>query len=437
MKTSSMQKAILGQILKNRPEPSDFDTVFQQLGEPTTVQAFGRSVEACYRRGWIKQIRHDSPPQGDGEVTRELLVTPEGELAYAQWNLSPMGENREEWKHVRGPFIGSSDVAAVFGLSEWAGPWDVWDRIVLGQWDDRTPGGDMRRGTKQEPTAMQRFEEVYGIPLTPLDMVHHPDHYELVSDVDAVIYPPVEWPEELKANPLWEPLIAVAENGSPIAVEVKSPRSSNYMKMKDEGLALPYVIQMQHHLAVTGFEAGIFAIYDAQFDDVYPFPVIPHPEFQKQIITLLPQWYETHVRGHKRPDRPLPQPGKWPPRPKGEGDPVQGEEANELAELAKLKYWDLQEAQKAYDETQAILLEAVKEQEGSILFSDGIKIVRSSSPSRRQFDRSKLVAAILDAQERGDIERLKSIDPNSDEFFYMTPPKDKEEVKVFGRPEQE
>lgn len=437
MKTSTMQKSILGQVLKNRPESSDFDNLFYQLGEPTTIQAFGRSVRACLKRGWLEQIHHDAPPQGDGAVTRELRVTPQGEQAYAQWNLSPMGENREEWKHVRGPFIGSSDVAAVFGISEWAGPWDVWDRIVLGKWDDREPGGDMRRGNKQEQNALERFEEVYGIPFEPMGMVHHPDHYELVSDVDGVIRSPVAWPDALKSNPLWEPLIAASEGGADIAFEVKCPRSALYMKARDEGMALAYTVQMQHHLAVTGFGGGIFALYDAQFDDIHVFPVMPHPKFQDQIEFLLPKWYEAYVRGHKRPDRPLPAPGTWPPRPKGEGEPISGEEANAAAELAKVRYWDMEESKSAYEEASKALLAAVADQKSPILFSDGIKVVRSSSASRRQFDRKKLVATILDAQERGDDEALRSINPDADEFFYMTEPKDKEEVKVFGRPEHE
>lgn len=439
MKTSDLQKAIIGAILRNRPDPSDFDSVYQQLNEPTTIQAFGRSVGACLRRGWLKEKYWTSPPQGDGAPTRELIVTPSGELAYAGGDLSPQ-VNRAEWKDVRAPFIGSSDVGPILGISDYRGPWDVWDRIVLGKWDDddREAGGDIRRGNRQEQNALDRFEEVYGIEYVPQDMMHHPEHYELVTDVDGMIPPEnIEWPEEILSNPLWEPIIEAAARGESGALEVKCPRTSIFYDCKETGLRLDYVVQMQHHLAVGNHGWGIFVLYDAQYDDVHAFPVMPHPKFIDQILTMLPRWYQQYVVGNTRPVHPEPAPAEWPERPKGTGTVVEDPELREQFELTKIRYWEMTDAQQQYADQEKALLDALKDREEQLLISDGVKVTRYSTSPRRQFDRKALRAAIVKAQQEGDEERLFSIDPDSDEFYYLTDAKTKEEVKVFATPEQE
>lgn len=436
MNTTELQKAILGRIMENRPEPSDFHTLYYELGEPGNWAAFGRSVSSCLKHGWLEQVIHPSPPHGDGQVTRELRVTADGEKAFASGDLSPQS-NRDEWKVVRGPFIGSSDLAAVLGMDAYRGPWDVWDRIVLGKWDDQTPGGDIRRGVKNEANALERFGEVYGVEWMPEGMIHHPDHHILVSDVDGVILGEQEWPESVTHNPLWEVVLEMNARGLRGALEVKCPRVSLFYQYKEEGMPLGYAIQMQHHLCVTGLEWGVFVMYTAEYDDVHAFPVVKHPAFQQQITQVVPGWYEEYVVGRKRPDRPEPAPPEWPPQPKGEGVVVEDAELREMFELVKLRRFEMDDAVEQYAETEKALLAKLKGNEEQLLISDGVKVTRYSTTPRRQFDRKKLRAKIATLQEAGDTEALLALDPDSDEFYYLTDAKTKEDVKVFARPEQE
>lgn len=70
---------ILAAAVANGPDhPSDFHGLYQQLGEPTTLPAFGRCFASLVNRGWAREVRHEAPPQGDGTVTRELIVTDAG-----------------------------------------------------------------------------------------------------------------------------------------------------------------------------------------------------------------------------------------------------------------------------------------------------------------------------------------------------------------------
>ncbi len=227
MRTSELQEQILTQLLKSRPEVwVSFMKCYLDLGEPTTVQAFGRSVQACFRREWITERTMD-----DG--LREIAITPEGEVAFAGGVLDPQVD-RDRWKIVREPYIGSSDVAAILGIHEYGkGPWDVWDRIVTGQWHEpRQVGADIRRGNRQESNAMDRFYEVTGLETRAASMLHHPGSHFLVSDMDEVILPTKNWPEHLRSNPLWERVIQISEDGGELAHEVKCPRTSIFYDCK-------------------------------------------------------------------------------------------------------------------------------------------------------------------------------------------------------------
>ncbi len=443
MNTTELQKAILGRIMANRPDPSDFHTLYFELGEPTNWASFGRSVWSCIQHGWVEQIIHPAAP-GEDQVTRELRVTAIGEKAFAAGDLSPQ-TNRDEWKIVRAPFIGSSDLAAVLGQDEYKGPWDVWDRIVLGKWDDDTPGGDIRRGVKNEANALERFSEVFEVEWVSEGMIHHPVHNIMVSDVDGVILGEQEWPEHVKGNPLWETVLEMNARGLRGALEVKTPRVSNFYTFKDEGMRLGHAIQMQHHLYVTGLEWGVFVIYTPEYDDVHAFPVVRHEQFQRQIEQIVPRWYEKHVLGRQRPTRPEPPPKVWPPKPKGEALVVEDPELREMFEFVKLRHFELQDAQEQYQQTEAALFDALKEADAGydkedrpqLLVCDGVKVMRYSTTPRRQFDAKKLKAKIALLQQEGKVEDLLALDPDSDEFYYLTEAKTKQEVNVFARPEQE
>ena len=60
----------------------------------------------------------------------------------------------------------------------------------------------------------------------------------------------------------------------------------------------------------------------------------------------------------------------------------------------------------------------------------GVKVVRHSTKSQHRQDNKKFQAAVKLAQIDNDIDRLRTVDPASDEFYYDTTPSDKTEFKV-------
>jgi hypothetical protein len=425
---SELQEKILTHVVRSR-EVSTFTKTYDALDLQTTIQAFGRSVAACIRRGWLNDRYRD-----DG--TRELLVTPEGELAFGGGVLSP-SVNREQWKAVRGPYIGSSDVAAIFGIHEYGtGAWDVWDRIVLGQWNEPAQvGADIRRGNRQEPNALDRFHEVYGLEVRSASMVHHPTYHYLVSDVDGVIAARQEWPDSLEGNPLWSHVIELSREGAEIALEVKVPRTAIFYECRDTGLRTEYAVQMQHHLLCGEFQAGIFALYDPQYDDIQAFPVTRHEDFLAHLEDGLPRWYEQHVLTRVRPTRPAPGPAKWPTKVGGQAIEITVAALREMVEFVKLRHFELIEATANYEQTEKGLIEALPK-EGQRFVGDGVKVERTSSGLRRLFDRKAFVAALKLAQADRNVDALLALDPNDDLYWYQTGGTEKVEVTVFASPEE-
>lgn len=67
--------------------------------------------------------------------------------------------DRETWlAHRR---IGSSDVAALLGLSHYSGPWDVYERLVLGAPPDE-PSPEQLRGVRLEGRVLATYAQVTG-----------------------------------------------------------------------------------------------------------------------------------------------------------------------------------------------------------------------------------------------------------------------------------
>lgn len=343
--------------------------------------------------------------------------------------------DKDAWLEVRNRKIGASDVPAVLGKS----PYDpaaqaVWDRIVLGKTEDLSDSGDVRRGLKFEPVAADTFVERTGLTVKRWPMKEHPELPFLVCDVDrlAVSVPtPEDWPEALRGDMDWQE--------GPGALELKVPRVGNFYNMRDEGLPLTHIIQHQAQFAVTGWKWGLFAFYTPEYDDLAWFPVLRDDEFIDDImLPRLRVWWENHIEGEIRPERPLPEPPRWP-------DPVPGE-----ATLRSDPQWEQAAAyyrEAEYDQSRAKMkMEAAEENVVALLGEGdqhvagaGIVVKRYSTNPQTRTDYKAVFAAIELAQQNGDTERLMALGPDDEEFTYQTQTSEKVKIKVTApvEPEEE
>lgn len=341
----------------------------------------------------------------------------------------PVGPSidREAWKAVRAPLIGSSDVAAILAQDEYSGPWDVFDRILHGDWDDGGEGADIRRGNRQEANARAVFCERFGLQALPLPMVAHPKDARIATDVDAIIPRPEQWPDAIRESPLWEQLL---DHAGPGWLELKVPRVGRFYQYKEEGLPRRYIIQGQHHGAVTGLSWGAFAFYTPEFDDLIAFPVLQDAEFSGWLLGAIGRWYDKHITGRVRPERPAPPPPRWPKKIRGEADEPRRDEWDERAELVVLRHYELEEARKNYQETEAHLLELLLGSDEQHVAGGGVTVKRWSTPSQHRTDWKAVRSAIKLAQQEEDTDALLALDPDDEAFKYDTTPSEKIEVVV-------
>lgn len=338
--------------------------------------------------------------------------------------------NREEWKLIRGPLIGSSDLGALLGHDEYVGPWQVWDRIVLGIWDD-PDNADIRRGNRQEQNALDRFVEEFGLEIEPVGMIHHPSDSRIVSDLDALVRRPDVWPEAVCDNPLWDHVRLECEGDG--ALEAKVPRTAKFYQYRDEGMLKSHAIQMNHHLEVAGLTWGVMTFFNPEYDQSIAFPIVAEPRIAAWIVEQIPEWYKRYVDTRERPMRPLPPPPVWPAKVPGVATVREDPEWVDQTTLLRLRYYELLEAQEAYDDTEKILLGLLGDDEEDCHVTGGGVVVKKWQPKgRRSWDRGRFTAMLKLAQMEEDQDKLLELDPNDDEFFNVGEAKKKVEVKVVG-----
>lgn len=341
----------------------------------------------------------------------------------------PVGptRDRETWKAERVWRVGSSDAAAILGKDEYTGPWEVWDRIVLGDWSD-AEGADIRRGNRQEPAARQCFVERTGLDVQEVGMVHHPDDERIVTDLDGLILRPEEWPEPVRQSELWG---AITNQRGPGWLELKVPRVGTFYRYKEEGLPKRYIVQGQHHGMVTGLAWGFYAFYTPEYDDLVAFPVLTDREFTGWLFDALHGWLRDHVDARVRPERFAPEPPRWPAKVPGEAAMRDDDAWMEMAELLTMRHYEFEEAKAAYDQTEDAVVQLL-EPGATHVAGGGVTVKRRSTRTQRRWDPKAFRAAVKLAQQEGDTQALLSIDPDDDAFYYETGGAEKVEVTVRG-----
>lgn len=360
-------------------------------------------------------------------ITATLILGADGQP------VSPQ-HRRDEWKQIRGPLIGSSDLSALLGVDIYTGPWQVWDRIVLGKWDDDgDQSGDIRRGNRQEQNALDRFTEEYGLKTDPVGMIAHRSDTLIVSDLDAVALRPPTWPKKIAENALWDHVREKCKG--PGACEVKVPRTARFFEYRDEGMMKAHAIQMQHHLEVADLSWGVLIFYNPEYDMAYAFPVVREERIGEWMRENIPAWYRKYIDGRQRPMKPMPPPNVWPHSVKGEAKVRTDGEWREQATLLALRHYELVEATEAYEQTEEALVALldVEDLTDNHVTGDGVVVKRTQSSSRRMFNAKAFIAAVQLAQKEDDENALFALDPTEDRFYNQSASKKKVEVKVFGK----
>src|SRR5690606_30636257 len=186
--------------------------------------------------------------------------------------------SREEWLKARKKGIGGSDAAAIAGLNKWKSPIGVYlDKIGLAP-DEDMAGEAAYWGNVMEDIVAQEFSKRTGLKVRRRNAIlKHPEHEWMLANVDRLIV------------------------GKREGLECKT--ASEYLKDLWEGEEIPasYLLQCQHYMAVTGYEAWHIAVLIGGNKFVYK-KVERDEELIQYLIDIEKNFWEEHVLKENPPE---------------------------------------------------------------------------------------------------------------------------------------
>ncbi|WP_034645700.1 YqaJ viral recombinase family protein [Bacillus methanolicus] len=185
--------------------------------------------------------------------------------------------SREEWLKARKAGIGGSDAAAIAGLNKWKSPVAVFlDKT--GQAPEEDINSESAYfGTILEDVVAQEFSKRTGLKVRRRNAIlKHPEHSFMLANVDRLIV------------------------GKQEGLECKT--ASEYLKdeWKDDEVPAQYLIQCQHYMAVTGYQAWWIAVLIGGNKFVYK-RIERDEELIQYLIEIEKNFWENHVLANVPP----------------------------------------------------------------------------------------------------------------------------------------
>lgn len=200
-----------------------------------------------------------------------------------QRELAALLDPEEAPAEVAPPTIGSSDVAAILGVSRWGSPWETWARLVgLIPRYSSTPDGAQARGNMFEVAIGARYAEETGVTLRRGPPISEP----------PLLHPDEPWraarPDFLAEDRL---------------VEAKTTR-----RLSDEdGWGAPgsdrvpvyYACQVVWQLSIVssihGIERGDLAAFGTLGEEWAVYTLRRRERLERALVARVRDWYEAHV----------------------------------------------------------------------------------------------------------------------------------------------
>lgn len=184
---------------------------------------------------------------------------------------STVDMSRKEWLEARKNGIGGSDVSAIAGLNKWKSPVGVYLEKIGASPDEEIAGEAAYWGNVMEDIVAQEFSIRTGLKVRRRNAIlKHPNHPFMLANVDRLIV------------------------GKREGLECKT--ASEYLKGDWDGEEIPaaYLLQIQHYMAVTGYEAWHIAVLIGGNKFVYK-RIERDDEIINYLITIEKDFWENHV----------------------------------------------------------------------------------------------------------------------------------------------
>lgn len=187
--------------------------------------------------------------------------------------------SREEWLRYRTKGIGGSDVSVIAGISPFKSAHQLWLEKT-GQTEPEQARSEYAHfGTLLEPIVRKEFMEWTGLKVRQKHMLLQSEEYPfMLADLDGVI----------------------RETDGEMAVFEAKTASAYKREVWEEGVPAPYVLQVQHYLAVTGAKKAYIAALVGG-NHFYHHVIERDEEMIGKIIAMEKYFWETYVLGGMEP----------------------------------------------------------------------------------------------------------------------------------------
>lgn len=186
--------------------------------------------------------------------------------------------SRQEWLKYRTKGIGGSDVSIIAGINPFKSVHQLWLEKT-GQIEPEEGNSEYTHfGTLLEPIVRKEFTERTGIKVRQKHMLLQSEEYPFMfADLDGVIN----------------------EDGELCIFEAKTA-SAYKQEVWEEGTPAPYILQVQHYMAVTGAKKTYIAALVGG-NHFFWHEIERDEEMIGKIIAMEKYFWETHVLGGAEP----------------------------------------------------------------------------------------------------------------------------------------
>lgn len=145
----------------------------------------------------------------------------------------------EEWLEWRKKGIGGSDVATICGLNKYKSVLELWmEKRGYKQYEEA--GESAYWGTTLEHIVREEFIKRSGLEVDTINlMLKHPEYEFMLANVDGIV---------------------TDQYGKKCIFEAKTASAYKTDQWKDDEIPESYMLQIQHYMAVTGYERAYIAV---------------------------------------------------------------------------------------------------------------------------------------------------------------------------------
>lgn len=170
--------------------------------------------------------------------------------------------------------IGASECASVLGLNPWQSPYELWlEKTGQVQPDDLSNNFAVRMGNLLEPVVAEVYEYKTGERVRKVNTtLHHKDYPHILCHLDRKV------------------------QGKRKVLEIKTanPYSNDWGEEGTDQIPLNYLCQVQHQLAVTGYEVADLIVYRGT-TDLRIYPINRDESIINELVKRLDAFWNNHV----------------------------------------------------------------------------------------------------------------------------------------------